>query len=83
MRLAAIGHSVEDMGPTRRDVAAVLAGEGRYDDLDGEAQAVVRAIWEEHLEALRDGLDLEAEFRRSGVVGWVTADGDGVVVVHT
>jgi hypothetical protein len=47
-------------------VAATLAGRERYDSLTPKDQAVVRALWDERMRAIRDSLDLEGELVESG-----------------
>lgn len=49
-----------------RRVAEVLEGERSYDALDDEEQAVVRAFWEERMEALRSGLRLDRKYAAQG-----------------
>lgn len=49
-----------------RDVAAVLAGDADYDELDAHGQAVVRAEWAERMSARRAALDFAREFRQAG-----------------
>lgn len=50
-----------------------------YDALDLREQAVARAQWNERMTALRDSLDLAAEFGAAGQ-GWIDADENGDVV---
>lgn len=50
-------------------VEAVLAGEVSYDAVNGNVQAVVRERLETRIRELREGLDLEAEFRAQGIPG--------------
>lgn len=77
---ARIGRALESSASVRtRDLARVLAGSGSYDDLNRLEQAVVRAEWDERVATVREGLDLEAEFRTAGQ-GWVEADDDGRLV---
>jgi len=79
---ARIGRELE-MSPqvTHRDVAQVLAGNGSYDLLGEREQAVVRGTWSERIAALREALDFEAEFTRSGD-SYSEADEDGRVIVR-
>jgi hypothetical protein len=64
------------------DVARVMAGEARYDDVDAEAQAAVRAVWDQGMAERVDGIDLAAEFQAQGL-GWSECDEQGrVVLVH-
>src|SRR3954468_20759362 len=76
---ARIGREVEAGSAAARDIARVLGGTGDYDALGGRDQAVVRAEWIERMTVLRDGLDLQREFRRARV-GYSEADADGNVV---
>jgi hypothetical protein len=64
------------------EISEVLAGRHSYDDLDGDAQAVVRNVWDQRIAAAREQLDLEEEFRAAGVSGWATADEQGRAVIH-
>ena len=64
---------------SQRDIAEVLAGRAPYDDLSAREQAVVRAEWGERVTALREGLDLAAEFAAAGE-SWTEADVDGTPV---
>lgn len=65
------------------EIGAVLAGLGAYDDLEDSAQAIVRAVWEERIAASRNGLNLAAEFRATGITNWVTADEQGRTVIQS
>ncbi len=47
-------------------VKAVLAGAASYDQLPAAAQAVVRAEWQEHLDAALGELDFSATFAAEG-----------------
>src|SRR4051812_49937541 len=76
---ARIGREVEAGSAAARDIARVLDGTGDYDALGSRDQAVVRAEWLERMTVLRDGLDLQREFRRAGV-DYSEADADGNVV---
>ena len=64
-------------------VAAVLAGEASYDDLDDAEQAVVRAEWDKRVAEIRDGLDLVSEFRAKGWTPWAEADAEGNTVFRS
>ena len=77
---ARIGRELE-ASPTisQRDIAEVLAGRASYDKLSAREQAVVRAEWAERMTALREGLDLAAEFSAAGE-SWTEADSDGTPV---
>jgi hypothetical protein len=48
------------------DVQAVLRGTKPYDALNAQEQAVVRATWEEGIQATLAGLDLSASFAVQG-----------------
>jgi hypothetical protein len=77
---ARIGRELEaSKSVSQREVAQVLAGRSSYDALNVREQAVVRAEWNERMTALREGLDLAAEFSAAGQ-DWVEADKDGKVV---
>lgn len=67
----------------RRAVVEVLAGSKSYDSLDGAAQAVVREIWDGRIAHASEGLDLAEEFREAGILGWVSTDADGDVVIES
>lgn len=79
---AKLGRELERSGTVSvREVAEVLAGSRRYDDLDPKAQAVVRAEWAARIEARREALDLAVTFadeRRSRV----ELGPDGEIVHH-
>ncbi|MCU1602760.1 MAG: hypothetical protein JWO22_3469 [Frankiales bacterium] len=77
---ARIGKALEASGTIRaRDITNVLAGKGSYDDLNSHEQAVVRADWNEQMDAAREHLDLAAEFVAEGA-GWVEASSKGTPV---
>jgi hypothetical protein len=77
---ARIGRELEaSKSVSQREVAQVLGGRSSYDALNLREQAVVRAEWNERMTALREGLDLAAEFSAAGQ-DWVEADKDGKVV---
>jgi hypothetical protein len=79
---ARIGRELEaSKSLSQRDIAQVLAGRSSYDALNAREQAVVRAEWSERMTALREGLDLAAEFSAAGQP-WVEADQDGNVVAR-
>ncbi|CCQ15705.1 putative uncharacterized protein [Rhodococcus sp. AW25M09] len=61
-----------------RDIADVLAGRARYDDLTPHKQAVVRAEWTEQIESAAAALDFEREFTAEGRA-YVESDEDGNV----
>lgn len=66
---------------SQHDITQVLGGRASYDALNVREQAIVRAEWHERMAALRQGLDLAAEFTAAGQ-GWVEAAGDGKVVAR-
>jgi hypothetical protein len=77
---ARIGRELEaSKSVSQREVAQVLGGRSSYDALNVREQAIVRAEWNERMTALREGMDLAAEFSAAGQ-GWVEADADGKVV---
>ena len=51
------------------DVLAVLAWRKSYDDVGGDAQALVREEWDRRLEVVRSALGLEAELGTQGARG--------------
>ncbi|MBY4130897.1 hypothetical protein HQO83_21100 [Rhodococcus fascians] len=61
-----------------RDIADVLAGKARYDDLTPYKQAVVRAEWAEQIELVTQSLDFESEFTAQGR-SYVESDEHGTV----
>ncbi|BBH17107.1 hypothetical protein Back2_13940 [Nocardioides baekrokdamisoli] len=79
---ARIGRELE-MSPqvNHRAVQQVLAGNGSYDLLGEREQAVVRGNWAERWAALREGLDLEAEFKAAGR-SYSEADEDGNLIIR-
>ncbi len=66
---------------TNHVLKRVLAGQGSYDGLTEESQAVVRAIWEERIAEQLGGLDLLSELRAAGDA-WTESDADGAAVVR-
>jgi hypothetical protein len=77
---ARIGRELEAAASvSQRAVAEVLAGEGSYDRLTAEGQAVVRAEWSERLDARIASLDLARSFADGGR-SYVELDDDGNVV---
>jgi hypothetical protein len=77
---ARIGRELEvSKSVSQREIAQVLGGRSSYDALNVREQAIVRAEWNERMAALRESLDLAAEFRAAGQ-DWVEADEDGNVV---
>ena len=74
---------LDDLDPAdQAAVEAVLAGDIAYDAASGEAQAVIRELWQARIDELRNGLDLADEFRLEGRT-WVEADDDGDTVWRT
>ena len=72
----------EERGAAHRRIAAVLAGEAHYDDLDDPRdKAIVRAVWAEQTKQWREGLDLEAQFVSEGRP-YVAVGNDGEPVVR-
>ena len=77
---ARIGRELESSASiSQRDIAEVLAGRASYDELSAREQAVVRAEWSERMTALRESLDLAAEFSAAGE-SWTEAGADGAPV---
>jgi hypothetical protein len=77
---ARIGREIEASATIAfKDIAEVLAGSRSYDALTAKQQAVVRAEWSTRMDALREGLDLAAEFAAAGQP-WVELDDDGRIV---
>lgn len=62
-------------------IQRVLGGKASYDELCERDQAVVRAIWDEQMDARRAHLDLAAEFTRTGQ-WWTEADESGRALVR-
>ena len=79
---ARIGRALEASGTIRtRDIAKVLAGKASYDGLNQHEQAVVRAEWDERMDAAREGLDLAAEFVAEGTT-WVESTSKGTAITR-
>jgi stage V sporulation protein SpoVS len=77
---ARIGRELETAASTSpRAIAEVLSGEGTYDSLTSEEQAVVRAGWAEAVEQRVASLDLAREFAAEGR-SYVELDKAGHVV---
>lgn len=77
---ARIGRELESSASiSQREIADVLAGRASYDELNAREQALLRAEWTERMTALRENLDLEAEFTAAGE-SWTDADVRGAVV---
>ncbi len=79
---ARIGRELEASGGiSHREVEAVLAGDGSYDDLQEREQAIVRGTWDEQVADRLSSLNLEKKFRAAGV-DWVEADDEGNLVTR-
>ena len=80
---ARLGREVEESrSPAHRQIAAVLAGEAHYDDLDdSRSQAIVRAVWAEQMKQWRESLDLKEQFEAEGR-SYVEMGEDGRPVVR-
>ena len=77
---ARIGRELEAAASvSQRKIAEVLAGDGSYDRLTAEEQAVVRAEWSERLDARIAALDLARSSAAEGR-SFVELDADGNVV---
>lgn len=77
---ARLGREIEaSSNISQREIALVLAGSARYDDLSAREQAVVRTAWSARMTGRLDALDLAAEFSTSGRT-WVELDDNGEVV---
>ena len=68
-------------GVNHRLVARVLAGEGSYDSLGEEEQALVRADWAQRVETRVQELDYAARFEADGD-SYSELDDDGNLVVR-
>jgi hypothetical protein len=80
---ARIGRELEaGASVSPRDIAKVLTGEGSYDKLSVEEQAVIRAEWSELIEARIDRLDLAQTFSSHGR-SYVELDDAGAVIQRT
>ena len=78
---ARIGRELESSDLSAAEIAEVLAGSRSYDDLDDRSQAIVRAEWQERIDARLAALDLRAEFESAGQT-YAELDDDGNVVVR-
>lgn len=79
---ARIGQAVEGSPQVKHEqIERVLRGQASYDDLDDEAQAVVRAQWDAQLAKDLAGADFTDELNAAGIP-WAEADADGKVVMH-
>jgi hypothetical protein len=80
---ARIGRELETSGRVAlREIAKVLTGEGSYDQLGPEEQAVVRGEWSELVEARVERLDPARTFTAQGRAH-VELDDAGAVVRRT
>lgn len=66
---------------THGAIDKVLTGRAPYDALSDEAQAVVRAAWNEQISAKITELDFEERLQESGRP-WAEADSDGHTVIR-
>ena len=79
-RWARIGRELEATS-SGSAVARVLAGNGSYDALAEREQAMVRAAWDERIEAVVASLDFEQELQADGAP-WAEADDEGNLVIR-
>jgi len=63
-------------------VAAVLAGQVRFDDADRSVQISVLLAWDEWIRDVAGRVDMAAELSADGG-GWVELDQDGQVQLRT
>jgi len=76
---ARIGREIEASASIAyKDIADVLAGSRRYDELGPKEQAVVRAEWTARMDAIRESLNMAEQFAAVGRT-WVELDADGNV----
>jgi hypothetical protein len=66
---------------THSTVEDVLAGRWAYDTLTDEAQAIVRATWDERVDQTIAQLDLTAELEDAGIP-WAESDSSGRLVIR-
>lgn len=79
---ARIGRQFEASPNVTHDaINRVLSGQLAYDDIDEDAQAAVRATWDEGIAARIAGLDFTKRLEASGLP-WAEADPDGTLVTH-
>jgi len=79
---ARIGRELENSPSVRHmDVMSVLSGVFSYDDLGTHEQALVRAAWEEELDAASSGVDMAKKFAAAGET-WTELDSEGRVVTR-
>jgi hypothetical protein len=69
------------MATRRRALAAVLGGQGGYDDLTEDEQAVVRTAWQERIDDLLDRVDVGQQRLNDGKT-YLALDDDGAIVRH-
>ena len=79
-RWARIGRELEATS-SGSQVARVLAGNGSYDALAEREQAMVRAAWDERIEAAIDSLNFEQDLLAAGAA-WAEADEEGNLVIR-
>ena len=79
-RWARIGRELEATS-SGSAVARVLAGNGSYDALAEREQAMVRAAWDERVEAALASLDFSQELHDVGA-SWAEADEEGNLVIR-
>ena len=79
-RWARIGRELEatSSGST---VARVIAGNGSYDALAEREQSMVRAAWDERIEAAIASLNLEHDLIAAGTE-WAEADEEGNLIIR-
>jgi hypothetical protein len=65
-----------------RDIQRVLAGAADYDALGTREQALVRTEWSARMRSLREGLQLDQEFRKAGY-RYAELDTNGEVAERT
>lgn len=79
---ARIGRELEASPAVTHDaIERVLTGRATYDAVDDQAQALVRAAWDEGIAARIAGLDFTEELQASDRP-WAEADADGELVVR-
>lgn len=80
---ARIGRALEASPHLKHEqIERVLRGQASYDELSDDAQAVVRAEWDEQLAADLAAADFTGELDAAGVA-WAEADADGAIVSHS
>lgn len=79
---ARIGRELEASPAVTHDaIERVLTGRAAYDEVNDQAQAVVRATWDEQITARIAGLDFTERLEASGLP-WAEGDEDGDVIVR-